>query len=323
MTAGLRALRRRILTPALSSTSLEVRGFRKKNPTAQELLETVGRSFLEGYGRIVEAPDSQAAEPRLEAIPREFRGFAYEGAAMACSIMDALPGSRGRRLSGLLAGRGGAHMYMAYVGIGWAMARLPRMLHPGTEDTDPLLRWLILDGYGFHQAYFHTDRYVHRQHRERKLPWPEDQASYAHRAVDQGIGRALWFVGGTDVDAVLALVEAFPPARRGDLFSGVGLAATYAGGAGADELLRLREGVGAYRPQLLQGSAFAAEAREHAGLTVPHTQLATEVLCGMKPHEAAGVCRELRPGASDRVDTPAYETWRQGIAGALVSEGRS
>lgn len=209
MTAGLRALRRRILTPALSSTSLEVRGFRKKNPTAQELLETVGRSFLEGYGRIVEAPDSQAAEPRLEAIPREFRGFAYEGAAMACSIMDALPGSGGRRLSGLLAGRGGAHTYMAYVGIGWAMARLPRMLHPGTEDADPLLRWLILDGYGFHQAYFHTDRYVRGQHRERKLPWPEDQASYAHRAVDQGIGRALWFVGGTDVDAVLALVDAF------------------------------------------------------------------------------------------------------------------
>ncbi|MFJ6805545.1 DUF1702 family protein [Streptomyces anulatus] len=323
MTAGLRALRRRILTPALSSTSLEVRGFRKKNPTAQELLETVGRSFLEGYGRIVETPDSQAAEPRLEAIPREFRGFAYEGAAMACSIMDALPGTRGRRLSGLLAGRGGAHTYMAYVGIGWAMARLPRMLHPGTEGTDPLLRWLILDGYGFHQAYFHTDRYVRGQHRERKLPWPEDQAAYAHRAVDQGIGRALWFVGGTDVDAVLALVDAFPPARRGDLFSGVGLAATYAGGAGADELLRLREGVGAYRPQLLQGSAFAAEAREHAGLTVPHTHLATEVLCGMEPHEAAGVCRELRPGASDRVDTPAYETWRQGIAGALVSEGRS
>lgn len=323
MTAGLRALRRRILTPALSSTSLDVRGFRKKNPTSQQLLETVGRSFLEGYGRIVEAPDSRAAEPRLEAVPREFRGFAYEGAAMACSIMDALPGSKGQRLSGLLAGRGDAHTYMAYVGIGWAMARLPRMLHPDIGRTDPLLRWLILDGYGFHQAYFRTARYVHGQYREQKLPWPQDQASYAQRAVDQGIGRALWFVGGTDVDAVQALVDAFPPARRGDLYSGVGLAATYAGGAGADELLRLRESVGAYRPQLLQGSAFAAEARERAGLTVPHTQLATEVLCGMKPHEAAGVCRELRPGAAHWVDTPAYETWRQHIAGALVSEGRS
>lgn len=253
MTAGLRALRRRILTPALSSTSLDVRGFRKKNPTSQRLLETVGRSFLEGYGRIVEAPDARAAEPRLEAIPREFRGFAYEGAAMACSIMDALPGSKAQRLTGLLAGRGGAHTYMAYVGIGWAMARLPRPLHPDIEKTDPLLRWLILDGYGFHQAYFRTTRYVHGQHREQKLPWPQHQASYAQRAVDQGIGRALWFVGGTDVDAVLSLTDAFPPARRADLYSGVGLAATYAGGAGADELLRLREGAGVYRPQLLQG----------------------------------------------------------------------
>ncbi|RST23149.1 DUF1702 family protein [Streptomyces sp. WAC04770] len=320
MTAGIRALRRRILTPAPSSTSLEVRGFRRKNPKAQELLETVGRTFLEGYGQIAEAPHSAAAEPRLEAIPREFRGFAYEGAAMACSIMDALPGTKGQRLSGLLAGRGGAHLYMAYVGIGWAMARLPRMLHPDIEETDPLLMWLILDGYGFHQAYFHTDRYVRAQHRERKLPWPQDRSGYARRAVDQGIGRALWFVGGTDVDAVLALADAFPSARRGDLYSGVGLAATYAGGADADELLRLREGAGEYRPQLLQGSAFAAEARELAGLTVPHTWIATEVLCGMKPHEAAGVCRELRPDASGRADTPAYETWRQRIAGAIVSE---
>ncbi|MFH8476737.1 DUF1702 family protein [Streptomyces sp. NPDC018000] len=322
MTAGLRALRRRILTPALSSTSLEVRGFRKKNATAQELLETIGRTFLEGYGQIVEAPDPQAAESRLERIPSEFRGFAYEGAAMACSVLDALPGSKEQRLRGLLAGRGGAHPYMAYVGIGWAMARLPRVLRPDTASADPLLRWLVLDGYGFHQAYFHTDRYVRRQYRDRRPAWPQDLASYAHRAVDQGIGRALWFVGGTDVDAVLALVGAFPSARRGDLFGGVGLAATYAGGADADELLRLREGAGEYRPQLLQGSAFAAEARERAGLTVHHTALATEVLCGMDPQGAARVCRELRPDAPDCVDMPAYETWRQRIAGALVSEGR-
>ncbi|MER8235054.1 DUF1702 family protein [Streptomyces sp. NPDC094049] len=323
MTAGLRALRRRILTPASSSTSLEVRGFRRKNATAQELLETIGHTFLEGYGQIVEAPDQRTAESQLDRIPRQFRGFAYEGAAMACSVLDALPGSKGQRLSGLLAGRGAAHAYMAYVGLGWAMARLPRMLRPDTSGADPLLRWLVLDGYGFHQAYFHTDRYVHRHHRDPRLAWPRDPASYAHRAVDQGIGRALWFVGGTDVDAVLALVGGFPPARRGDLFGGVGLAATYAGGADADELTRLREGAGEYRPQLLQGSAFAAEARERAGLTVEHTELATEVLCGLDARGAARVCRELRPAEPDRVDMPAYETWRQRIAGALVSEGGS
>ncbi|MFF4096546.1 DUF1702 family protein [Streptomyces sp. NPDC001834] len=44
---------------------------------------------------------------------------------MACSVLDALPLAAGQRLSGLPAGRGGAHPYMAYVGIGWAMARLP------------------------------------------------------------------------------------------------------------------------------------------------------------------------------------------------------
>lgn len=220
-----------MLVPALSSASLEVRGFRRKNSAAQELLESIRRSFLEGYGHLVEAPDVGVAEPWLEAIPKQFRGFAYEGAAMGCTIMDALPGSGRQRLSDLLAGRGGAHTYMAYVGIGWAMARLLRLLHPDVRETDPLLRWLILDGYGFHQAYFHTDRFVPEQRREQKPPWPQDQTSYAHRAVDQGIGRNLWFVGGTDVDTVLALPGAFPPDRRGDLFSGVGPAATYTGGS--------------------------------------------------------------------------------------------
>lgn len=322
MTAGLRALRRRIMTPDLSSTSLEVRGFRKKNATAQELLETIGRTFLEGYGQAVEAPEPHAAESRLERIPEQFRGFAYEGAAMACSVLDALPGSKGKRLDQLLAGRGSAHLYMAYVGIGWAMARLPRALRPDVSGTDPLLRWLVLDGYGFHQAYFHTGRYVHAQYQDTGLSWPDGPASYVHRAVDQGIGRALWFVGGTDVDEVVALVGRFPAARRPDLYGGVGLAATYAGGADAGELEQLRERAGEYRPQLLQGSAFAAEARERAGLSVSHTRVATQALCGLDPHEAALVCRELRPGVSDRVGVPAYEAWRQRIAAAFVSQGR-
>ena len=32
------------------------------------------------------------------------------------------------------------------------------------EGSDPLLGWLAIDGYGFHQAYFHTARYVGEQY---------------------------------------------------------------------------------------------------------------------------------------------------------------
>ncbi|MEV0774240.1 DUF1702 family protein [Streptomyces sp. NPDC050433] len=305
----------------MSSTSLEVRGFRRKNPQAQELLETIGRTFLEGYGHAVQARSPLDAEVQLEAIPAQFRGFAYEGAAMGCAILDSLPGTKGRRLAQLMDGRGSAHIYMVYVGIGWAMARLPRALRPKTAETDPLLRWLVLDGYGFHQAYFHTDRYVHQQYRDTRFSWPHGPASYAQRAIDQGIGRALWFVGGTDVNDVVSLIDTFAETRRSDLYSGAGLAATYAGGADEAELELLRQCAGTHRPQLLQGSAFAAEARQRAGLSVTGTRIATKVLCGTDPQEASLVCREMRP-ESDRVDASSYEQWRQRIADTFVSQGR-
>ena len=32
--------------------------------------------------------------------------------------------------------------------------------------------WLVLDGFGFHQAYFKTEQYVNKQYQEPECPWP-------------------------------------------------------------------------------------------------------------------------------------------------------
>jgi hypothetical protein len=318
----LRAIRRRILTPSDEDTKLSTRGFRIKNDESRELLEIVGATFLAGFGHAVEAKTTSDAEARLEEIPTRFRGFAYEGAAMGLTVLDALPFGGSRRLAGLLAGQGLDHIYMAYVGMGWALARLPRFRWSKVQAPDPLLRWFALDGYGFHQAYFHTDRYVHRQYREPRFPWPAGgPASYADRAIDQGIGRAMWFVGGTDPDYVADLIDGFDESRRADLYSGSGLAATYAGGVDEDELRRFAKRAGPYRPQVAQGGAFAAKARVRAGLVVPHTHLATEVLCGMTPEEAAQVCDETRPDHGDQGELTAHDVWRQRIATRFIPLG--
>ncbi|WP_239573486.1 DUF1702 family protein [Actinokineospora baliensis] len=318
-----RALRRRVLTPNVSATLLDTRGFHKKSPAAQQLLEKVGEMFLTGYAHAAEARTPAEAEDRLEALPTRFRGFAYEGAAMAFTMRDRLPLSGGGHLAGFLAGRGGAHNYMAYVGVGWAMARLPRFRWPAAAGTDPLLRWLVLDGYGFHQAYFRTQRYVHEQYRQEHFPWPgQDPSGYATRAIDQGIGRAMWFVAGTDVPLVVSMIEKFAESRRADLYAGTGLAATYAGGADEAELRQLWELAGEHRAQLAQGSAFAAEARIRADLLVPHTGLATRVFCSMDPHDAAKLTQDVRPARPVDGQVPAYESWRQRITGEFVSLGR-
>lgn len=323
MAGYLRAIRRRVLTPSDSETKLSTRGFRVKDQPSQELLETIGRTFLSGYACAVEARTASAAEEPLEEIPTQFRGFAYEGAAMGLTVLDALPFGGSRRLAELLAGRGIDHIYMAYVGVGWAMARLPRFRWSKIQAPDPLLRWFVLDGYGFHQAYFRTARYVHRQYQEPGFPWPFDGPdSYVSRVIDQGIGRAMWFVGGTDVDHVADLIDAFPESRRPDLYSGAGLAATYAGGVDEAELHRFAKRAGPHRPDVAQGSAFAAKARVRAGLVTPHTHVATEVLCGLAPDEAAKVCDETRPDHGDEGGVPAHDVWRRRIAEHLGGAGR-
>ncbi|MEO9239813.1 MAG: DUF1702 family protein [Jatrophihabitantaceae bacterium] len=316
----LRAIRRRILTPKMSETSLDVRGFYKKDPQAQENLETVGKSFLTGYAYAVEAKNVAEAEQRLEQWDRPYRGFAYEGAGMGFAMLDGLPLGGSNHLQRFLDSRGRHHAYMVYIGQGWAMARLPRFRWSRITVADPLMRWLVLDGFGFHQAYFRTEQYVNKQYQEPEFPWPtEGQRWYSNHAIDQGIGRALWFVGGTDAPRVADMIDRFDDARKPDLWSGAGLAATYAGGVDEAELRGFFERAGSYRPNLAQGSAFAATARIEAGLLLPHTSVATGVFCGMSPQDASAVSSNNRPVTSDEADLPLYEQWRRNIAGTFAS----
>ncbi|MER6949859.1 DUF1702 family protein [Nonomuraea sp. NPDC000554] len=323
MASSLRALRRRILTPDVAETSLDKRGFHKKSPAAQERLETVGKTFIVGYASAMEARTPADAEITIEQVPDWLRGFAYEGAAMGLAVLDGLPFGRSDNVRRFLRRPlADAHRYLAYVGIGWAMARIPRFRWPKPRTLDPVLVPLVLDGYGFHQAYFHTARYVHGQYRDLSFPWPGGpHGSYANNAIDQGIGRAMWFVGGTDPERVADLIDAFPESRRGDLYSGTGLAATYAGGVDEQELRTLWSRAGSYRGNVAQASAFAADARVRTGIVPPHTAMATQMFCGTTPEEAARIVTELRPVHPVEGALPAYEVWRQRLVNAFVSSG--
>ncbi|MEV0927511.1 DUF1702 family protein [Streptomyces spongiicola] len=313
------ALRRRLLTPPVSETTMEVRGFHVKNAEAKARLEHIGEVFLKGYAYAVEAASPAEAEELLEDVPTDMRGFAYEGAGMGAAVYDSLPG-HGGRLAGLLTGEGRHHDYMIYVGIGWAMARLPKPLWPDIRTTDPLLRWLALDGYGFHQAYFRTGAYVRTPGTQHPFRWNGGHNHYTPNAIDQGIGRALWFVGGTDPEVVTDLIRAYPERRRGDLYAGAGLACAYAGGASEDELAHFAQSAGRHRWSLAQGAAFATEARVKAGTVIDHTHLAARVVCGTTAERASRVCRDTRPQAPGGGAAPAYETWRRDIAAELASD---
>ncbi|PZG24359.1 enediyne biosynthesis protein [Micromonospora craterilacus] len=321
MPVNWRTIRQYLLTPAMAETSFATRGFHARDEASRERLESVGVHFLTGYGHAMAERGPAETTDRLETVEPDMRGFAYEGAAMGFAVLDGLTG--GSRVARFLAGPADRHVYMVHVGMGWAMARLPRWRRRAVQPTDRLLGWLALDGYGFHQAYFHTARYVREHHRGHVGPWPGDPAGrWTGQVVDQGIGRALWFVAGADPDRVADTIDRFPAERREDLYSGTALAATYAGGASREVLLRLAVRGAAHAPAMAQGSAFAAQARGRAGLTTEHTGVATEVFCGTPAAQAAKVTQTALDGLDHDGPVPAYLVWRQRIAEQFVTLGR-
>jgi enediyne biosynthesis protein E3 len=315
------SLSKRLFGISPDETRFATRRFRCDTPDVRERLEEVGRCFVRGYHAALEEDRPIPLAERLEEITPEFRGFAYEGAGMALAILDSLTPWRRGRVEAFLRGPAEPHIYLVLVGAGWALARLPLSVDRMLARFDMVKKWLVLDGYGFHQGYFHWPRAIAGQERPRRL------AGYARRTFDQGIGRSLWFVEGAGIDRIAERIAAFPAERRGDIWSGVGLACTYAGGVSAADIEDLRQAAGEHAPQLGQGAAFAAKARARAGNLVSHTELACRVLCGTGAEEAAAVTDRAAVGlppdqpANGLPAVPAFEVWRQRIQQSFVPGG--
>ncbi len=298
-------LYRRVFGIPLTETRADRRGFRGGDATARRRFETIGETFVEGYHAALETGGGENLVARLDGGAIERRGFAYEGAAMALFVLDTLTPWRRDRWRSFLAGAGNQHAYMVHVGAGWAVARVGRSFERAVRNMDPLLRWLVLDGWGFHDGYFHAGRALDQQ-----IVPPRIAAGYSRRAYDQGLGRALWFVESAEVTSVAAVIARFDASRRADLWSGIGLAAAYAGAAEVAALERLRDAAGSSLDAVAQGAAFAAQARHRAGNMAPHTENACRVLCGVSAAEAARSTDEALEVLPPDGAEPAYEAWR-------------
>jgi hypothetical protein len=309
MRAGSR-LRLRIFGIGPEEATFERRGFALV-PGPQRRLEDVGRTFVAGYRAALDDDAPDALARALAPVDRELAGFAWEGAAMGVALRDALAPWRLPRFPELLAGPGYPHRYMVHVGAGWALARLRRGPH-AIGSLDPLLRWLALDGYGFHQGYFHPTRSLRAGER------PRGFSGYAARAFDQGLGRSLWFVEAAQPAQIAFTVADFPEHRRRDLWSGVALAAAYAGGASPQALELIAAEAGPHAGHVAQGAAFAAAARHHAGNPAAHTELACRVLAGTSAREAALLTDAAARSLSADGPEPAYEEWRTRLRTALA-----
>lgn len=267
-------------------------------------LRRIVEEFVFGYNAALAERETGQLPNQLDRVEARWRGFAYEGAAMALGLLDELPlGGSGRwqRLTSIEAPQ---HDYLLHVGVGWAWARLARDLDPRLERLDPTLRWLCVDGYGFHHGFFHAERTISRQQ------LPAACRGYAKRAFDQGLGRSLWFFAGASPPRVRSAIAMFAAGRHDDLWSGVGLAVAYAGGVSVDSALQLAHSAGSSRPHFAQGVAFALEARARGATPYEHTSEFAAQLWKQPAHELVDVVARTREMARGRADEEVYEDWR-------------
>ncbi len=310
----------RLRRTVMGVSDAEAMAFSRGDSPEWQHLETVVHTAVGGYHAVLESHRLGDLVPLLDRTPLELRGYAYEGAAMGLAGMDCfLPG---RRFDAYLRGPGSPHVYMVHIGAGEALARLRRRPEPFLRRLPhPALRWLVMDGYGFHEGFFKPRRHVDQQQ------VPAHLSPYAARVFDQGVGRSIWFRSGADPAQIGSTIHSFSPARHADLWLGIGVACGYVGGVGRDAITSLLSAAGEHASEMSIGTAFVAKGRHYAGNPAAHTDLACDLLCGgLTSAEAADLVDSAFTDLPDTEDCPAYDALQQRLRHALsadtVSVGR-
>lgn len=275
------SLRRRLLAIPSGKVSFAELGFAPCDPAVRGRLEKVLETFVHGYNLSLAIDDpEELAATLLGQLDDHHVGFAFEGVGMAYAVRDLLAPGRPSRLDAFLEGAGRDHDYIAAVGAGFAIARLPwgrRLWHWYSQRLNPLVSWCLPDGYGFHEGIFHFDHYIAGRNDRAGPPaaWPH----FARQLFDSGLGRSLWWSQGAAPRPIARAIEDFSPERRPEMWCGIGTAAAYAGGHASDHvLIELYDLAGPCQDDFLSGIPFAARMRQKGGNPSPVTERACELL---------------------------------------------
>jgi hypothetical protein len=260
--------------------------------------------------------DAEAVASHLASADPEFVGFAIEGASMGLFMLDhRSPRPDGvARLDAVRLGPWASFSALRYAGVGLACGELGLPVDEYVAGESDLLAAFAADGYAFHFGFVAPSEHFAGQ------PWPLGVSGPVGRLFDVGLARCLWFSYGADPEPVANGVGAFPDDRHGDLWAGIGFAATYAGGLTDDGYATLRDGAGSQSQRFLAtGSALAAHIRVQCDNLFPAIGRACEELAGCSAAEADELCLAAQSVVPD-ADTSlgAFLAWRDRITETIL-----
>ena len=301
-----------VLSLPHKEASFSRRGFPSMSSPSREHLETIIHAFIDGYNLAVVEPDMRELARRLDSsIAPEYRGFAYEGTGLYFAVMDLMiPGSA--RLEAWTHSAGEPHDYIAMVGAGFAISRIPlaiRRLESYQKRLDELTAFCLADGYGFHEGYFQWKSFL-----DGRKPAPASFNPQNRQLYDSGVARAMWWVYGADPVAIAAAISRFDEDRRPEMWAGLGVALSYAsaGPSVPNPSSKLLELSGPYRYDLLSGIPFAAHMRWKGKNPAPWTERACSELLNMTVSETSDLVLGALKDFLDSWHGPKEDRWTQG-----------
>lgn len=231
---------------------------------------------------------------QLEDTENEFRSVAYEAAAMALALKDISTGNTLIHWRALMEGPGSKHTAQIHVGLGWAIAQQRVPVLSVIETLDPIMRYRVLDGYGYYDGIFRQRKTIMTRN------IPDEMESKFLSGYDQGIGRSLWYTWKGDYEKISGIVKAFPASRHEDLWRGIGIACVYVGGYDANMLKQLLICSSNSHLQLPVSAALVSRTRINANALTPDTELACHIWCNCIAEEA------MRITVSAETSIPAH-----------------
>ena len=274
-------------------------------------MDVIQDTFLRIQDLYFQSPDWDANIIDLVQANAEFRSIAYESAAMSIAMQDLELNNQLANWFLFANGPGHAHATQVHVGLGWALAQKLKSPMDYLLLLQPMQRYRVFDGYGYYEGIFRRRRSI-LNHMKIQV----DDA-VASGALDQGVGRSLWYNNRADFDAAKTTLETFAAERQPDLWRGLGIAITYVGGSTEDALRDMFSKAGAYQTQLATGAAMALISRHYAGYVTPDSELACKIWCGKTAAEIITLNEQLRNNINPESDM-AYWEWVSGLEGALA-----
>lgn len=279
-------LAERFFSLSPDTVSFDALGIDCADPTVRARLEKILAVFVAGYNAALSGRNHALVVQELtRTFDSHHVGFAFEGAGMCYALFDLLAPWGTSRLRTFTGGPGRNHDYIATVGAGLAVGRVPwgrRLLERYLLKLEPTVAWCVIDGYGFHQGLFHPAWFT-VECRQAPASFP----AHARQLFDSGVARSLWWTQGACPTRIAQAIDRFPQERRGEMWCGIGVATAYAGGVEERALDELLELSGAWRADFLSGFPFAARMRQKGENASPWTERACIRLLHMTPERAA------------------------------------